>query len=429
MGMLQTTTIVLPLLGDGSSTVFTIAPANIPFAGVPGLNPIVPLAGAYLHNESISSYSGGITGVSTVDVYGNLTITFSAPIPAGVTFFPSIDLYVASGAVVATTATFTNATAINTVVEILLGVAIPTLNVAYNPTGSAFGGAEVMFETSIDGGTTWLPIFGTISTAGGIPSSSLILTGTPSIVQFNVAGFTNFRVRLSTPIVGAGTAEFGLLGSKQATNVTLAGGWVTGTLTNNLTPPSSTNFGALTAIANVLPLTYAENAQVLLSTDLHGSLRVTTNIIPTTVTFAISTGAVPIVISTGVPTPLLSIQPNSASAAVVFLLTQLRILGMGSAALWQLVLNGTLAGANFVSVDPSSGMTYDTAAVSIAGGRVVDSGYLNFGAEETSELLPFSFTAEGSPPAAVGDIYTLVITQMGARPNSVSASFRWTEEA
>jgi len=50
---------------------------------------------------------------------------------------------------------------------------------------------------------------------------------------------------------------------------------VVGALTHNNAAPTTTNFGALTALANAADPTYTEGNQVLLSTDLSGALRIT----------------------------------------------------------------------------------------------------------------------------------------------------------
>jgi len=140
-------------------------------------------------------------------------------------------------------------------------------------------------------------------------------------------------------------------------------------------------------------------------------------------TFTANTGNVPISLTPLTRTPLLSIQPQSGSGAITYLLRKLRLIGNGAMALFELVLNGTLTGAAFNPVDPSSHVNFDMAATTIAGGRVVDSGYLNFGAQDPDYCLHFGFMGGNA------DIFTLVVTQMGARPNPVSGSFRWTEMA
>jgi len=138
-------------------------------------------------------------------------------------------------------------------------------------------------------------------------------------------------------------------------------------------------------------------------------------------TFSANNGTTPLGVTTRVP--VLSIQPQTGSTALSFLLRKLRVVGNGQKALFELVLNGTLTGATFTSVDPSSGVNFDTVATSISGGRVVDSGYINFAAQDPDYLLHFGFTG------GTADIFTLVVTSMTAFSNPISASFRWTEEA
>lgn len=133
-----------------------------------------------------------------------------------------------------------------------------------------------------------------------------------------------------------------------------------------------------------------------------------------------STGTVPVTTRR----PILSIQPKTGSSGITFLLRKFRLVGNGATAFFELVLNGVLTGASFASVNPSSNMNFDTAAILISGGQVVDSGYLNLGPEEPDLLLHFGFS--GSPAAA--DTFSLVVTSMGSSI-PISGSFRWTEEA
>jgi hypothetical protein len=140
-------------------------------------------------------------------------------------------------------------------------------------------------------------------------------------------------------------------------------------------------------------------------------------------TFSANTGITKINISTR--RPILSIQPKPGSSVLAFLLRKMRLVGNGGTALFELVLNGTLTGAAFNPVDPSSGAVFDTAATHISGGRVVDSGYLNLADQAPDYLLYFGST---DSPSTL-DTFTLVVTSMTTRPNPVSASFRWTEQA
>jgi hypothetical protein len=138
-------------------------------------------------------------------------------------------------------------------------------------------------------------------------------------------------------------------------------------------------------------------------------------------TFSVNTGTAAVSVTT--QRPILSIQAQTGSSANSYLLRKLRLLGNGSTAFYQLILNGSLSGASFVSADPSSFVNYDVSATSISGGRVVDSGYLSFGGADPEYTLHFGFV--GPTP----DILSLVVTSMSSSAIPVSGSFRWSLES
>jgi hypothetical protein len=146
--------------------------------------------------------------------------------------------------------------------------------------------------------------------------------------------------------------------------------------------------------------------------------------------FSVNTGTTPTIIPSLTPVPLISLQPDTALITLNFpLLGGFNLAGNGSRVLWQIVLDGTLIGATFKSVDSESVMVYDTSASAISGGRVVNSGYmqLNEVTLQSGLYFPYAFVEVGSPPVLVGSRYTLVVTQMGSLANCVSASIQWTE--
>lgn len=147
--------------------------------------------------------------------------------------------------------------------------------------------------------------------------------------------------------------------------------------------------------------------------------------------FSVNTGTTPVLVDRGVRQPILSIQPSpglSPPTSLLFTLFQYRLAGNGATALYELVLNGNLTGASFSPVALSN-MTVDTSATVISGGKVVDSGYLTLRDVESTVLtLGFNFTNTmvNDNFTLVGDIFTLVLTPMGAK-NSLSAAFNWVE--
>ncbi len=68
---------------------------------------------------------------------------------------------------------------------------------------------------SDDGGTTWYPAYATQQNAAPptTPVNTFTLTGSNTIWQIDVAGYTNFRIRLNPVITGAGTANVRWLAS------------------------------------------------------------------------------------------------------------------------------------------------------------------------------------------------------------------------
>lgn len=91
-------------------------------------------------------------------------------------------------------------------------------------------------------------------------SASTTITGLDSVTpgtSFNVGDGTNKAIRVNVVAGGGG-----------------GGGSVTGTLSTNTAAPINDNLGVLGAVANAAAPSYTEGYQVLLSTNLGGSLRV-----------------------------------------------------------------------------------------------------------------------------------------------------------
>lgn len=112
---------------------------------------------------------------------------------------------------VQSTAAWTTSTASNTALTVTVtgyGTTAITLN-----QGSTITGGVVTFEVSdTAAGTNWYPI-SVISTAGAtVPSSTYTLQQSVNAsFQTNVAGYVQFRVRLSTVISGTGTVNVGVI--------------------------------------------------------------------------------------------------------------------------------------------------------------------------------------------------------------------------
>jgi hypothetical protein len=183
------------------------------------------------------------------------------------------------------------------------------------------------------------------------------------------------------------------------------------------------SYGDVVTVTFIAPFT---TEVVIVLNVLLDTLRVTFTEKSVGTAFSVNTGATPVLVNSGVRHPLLSIQPElglSPPTSSLFTLFKYRLAGNGATALFELVLNGTLTGASFQPVGSPSNMNFSTSATAVSGGRVLDSGYLTLGGLESDTLsFGFNFT-----DLFIGDIFTLVVTPMGSKPNLLSASFNWVE--
>ena len=144
---------------------------------------------------------------------------------------------------------------------------------------------------------------------------------------------------------------------------------------------------------------------------------------PNVLRFAATTGLT-LVTNTAGLLPLLSIQPKAGATGVTFTFRDTHIANTGLLAHYQLLLNATLTGANFVNVDPASSMQYDVSATSYTGGRLIDAGYLGSDARHTDYEMYFGFV--GPTP----DVITLVFAPVTGNSKSISgAAFAWDEQS
>jgi hypothetical protein len=93
------------------------------------------------------------------------------------------------------------ATLNSTLVDITPGSASVTITISTSGTVSAAG---LIFEASTDG-TNWVSMVGIVQSTFAIFTTWQPSFGSPVVLQFNIAGFTQYRVRLSTVITGTGT--------------------------------------------------------------------------------------------------------------------------------------------------------------------------------------------------------------------------------
>ncbi len=159
----------------------------------------------------------------SLDASGNLVVAQGTP-AASTAGWP-----ITQGRVTAVTAAWTSATPQDTVLSLAIS-AFQTVVLSLNVTGTISAGVAT-FEVSDDNGVTWYSALGYRSgNSVGDLNASLFNPGNVSVLwQFNVTGFMNFRVRLSSAIVGTGTATFRLQASSGAqtsptTNIAAVGG-------------------------------------------------------------------------------------------------------------------------------------------------------------------------------------------------------------
>jgi len=171
--------------------------------GVSATNPL-PITGSIsATNPSVGTTNvaapTSATEMGVIDSTGKLQgVSSSNPMPISV------------GRVTAVTAAWTSATAQDTVLSLAVSL-FQTVILSLNITGTISAGLAT-YEVSDDNGVTWYPTFGYRSgIAVGDGNSSLFNPGNNKVLwQFNVSGYMNFRVRLSSAIVGTGTATYRL---------------------------------------------------------------------------------------------------------------------------------------------------------------------------------------------------------------------------
>ena len=202
MAIMQAVNVTLLLVGDGAATAFTYSFSQ--------LFNLTPDSGYFLNQTTLpssASYLGGQLGLSanaTLDGFGNLTLTFTTPPPAGVAADVQVQLLFNSGNLQGTTNAWTSATTVNSTWTLPLN-GNKAITVGFVVSGTVTAGT-ILFEVSQDG-AAWFPIQGSVSNV------YTALTGwTPGVgslpIQFDVGGYAFFRLRLNPVITGSGTVTF-----------------------------------------------------------------------------------------------------------------------------------------------------------------------------------------------------------------------------
>ena len=279
MAIKQIVPIEITLIGDGSSTTFTLPLANMYQNGTGSSVPVGAL-GIVPSSIAVSNTPVAITS-ATIDSYGNITITLTTALGNNVQATMEVDLYYSSGAI---TSTSTN----------------PTQAVNVQSSGTAITNTGGSLNVNITGGSSGN---GAASATGSAVPSQADYQGVK--VGSNLVGVTGFTVGSSTGAAVAiidgsgnqitsfgggtqyasgataatptGTVAMGQNGTAVYAIQTDATGnlYVKGTLTNNnAAPATATNVGALSSIASWTGAAYAQGNVVMPSVDLTGAVRV-----------------------------------------------------------------------------------------------------------------------------------------------------------
>lgn len=134
--------------------------------------------------------------------------------------------------------------------------------------------------------------------------------------------------------------------------------------------------------------------------------------------------------SVGVLIPLVSVRLHPGRLDAIVQLKQLNVAVSSNNDLagWRCILNATLGGATWVdSTGGSTNVEIDTAATTVSGGRVIETGYAQTGSINTS-LQPSFFEAQlgRNSFTQTSDTLTLCATPLSSNPK-VYWSIAWTE--
>lgn len=245
MAIQQTIPIDLYLTGDGTSTSFTYSFTKL-FALLFDTGGVIVNPNTIPSSATVIGFNATLpTPTTSLDGFGNLIVTFASAPGNGVSGEITVQLSFASGTLAGTTAAWTSATALNTAWTLPLAGS-NTVTVGFVQTGSITGGT-ILFEVSQDG-ANWFPI------QGALTNLFTSLTGwQPGVgslpVQFDVAGFSWFRLRLNPVLTGTGTVTFIIQGTALPNESAVTVGQSSAANLNAtvINAPTATTAGALSA--------------------------------------------------------------------------------------------------------------------------------------------------------------------------------------
>ena len=209
MSIQQSVTVMIPLVGDGTSTTFTYAWEKLfqllvsPYESWAGsanfINPTtIPTSAQMISPDGILP-----SGTASLDGFGNLVLTFNSSWTAGVVGNATIQLFFNSGTLAGTTSAWTSATATNTTWTLPINNS-PSCLIPIVVLGTVSVGV-ISFQVSADG-ANWFTAQG-ITTANVLSSTWSAASGSQSYL-FNTSGYSYLRMVLTTPITGSGTVTF-----------------------------------------------------------------------------------------------------------------------------------------------------------------------------------------------------------------------------
>ena len=288
MAIQQIVPIFITLQGDGSSTAFTFTLKNLYQAG---FNGSVPAGGGFtVVPSSIVANNPPVPVTSaTTDANGNITITLTTALGAGVNATFEIDLVYNSGAATSASPTQTsNVTLVGTSTVTISGTVSDNIT---QVLGSAISATNTLFDQITDG-TNPMGVMTNFGTTPGavkaLNTNASLFSGTTALT--NTGGALNANVTNTVTVSGTVTANQG--GAPWSQNLTQVAG-------TSLGATAVTNFGTAPAAAAVPGVNASIFAGTTGITATGSSLNANiTNTVPVTLTSTTITGTVAVTQST-----------------------------------------------------------------------------------------------------------------------------------
>src|SRR5271168_385597 len=266
MALRQQISVPLTLLGDGSSTAFAYAVSNL-YQSANGYALPFGSAGVVPSAVTVTGSSEPVTS-ATVDVNGNITITFTTAPASGELVTLQLNIIWNSGAAVSSSPTQTSLVTLSGSSTVSIS---GTSAVNLSQLNAVALGSPSNYGTS-PGAVAVQGVNAFITNTVPVTLTSTTITGTVAVTQSTspwVVSLTSTTITGTVAVTQSGTWTVQQGGAPWSQ---------VGTLTHNNAAPAANNVGALVAVASTAAPTYTTGDQVLLSTDLAGNLRTSTTI-------------------------------------------------------------------------------------------------------------------------------------------------------